>query len=344
MDKVQLKARNKMAKRISSKLLKNFDLESVGEYNSKTMMLFQNDIIEAIDEMQMMAVIGMAGSGKTTLFSRVKDQLQDDVQFVYVRNFNKEGITTGNIIEAVFDDLKTGERQPRSLEAKSRQFIRVVGEKAVLRKEKICVVIEEAHRLNVDLFRTLKEMREAEYTGVAPLFSVILIGHPELGKKLRKRNETGWRTRSLLLTEESGWFDYGERLDYLQDKYGKAIETLARKRIAVMCKTPLQMDKMVETKMYEGSKAGKRVLDSDVIEPSLKEYWEMVRAENPIALSYRRVAAEMNKLSKKLTPHNTIGPILGEGDSHPKAKLLKRGIAKISEANKKDRLDNRKVG
>lgn len=326
-----------MQKKISKNLLANFGILETGEYNSKNIITFQNDITEAIEEMQMLAIIGKPGAGKSTLVERVKDQIGKDVKFIYVRNYKKEFTSATHIIEAVFADLQIGDSVPRSTEGKSRMFIRVVGKEYVELGKKICIVIEEAHRLNVDFLRTLKEMREADYARVSPLFSVVLIGHPLLAHKLTQCNEAGWRTISLVLSEKTGWFDYDERVKYLQYKFGTAITAEARRRIATYYKLPLEMDQFVENKMYEGSKAGKKILDNDVIEPTPREVWDMLQAENPGVVSYRKVAKMIGVSASRM------GEILAGEGTKKQETSLKKALAAISEQNKAGRIDERKA-
>lgn len=323
---------------ISKKVLNNYGIQELGEYNSKNIMVFQNDIEQSILDKQMLALIGKPGTGKTELFKRVRGKLEKTHEFIYVKNYKKEAIGAGAIIEAVFEDLKIGEAKRRSLEARSRQFVRIIGEKHVNEGLNFVIVIEEAHRLNIDFLRTLKEMREAEYAGISPLFSVVLIGHPLIIYKLQQREETNWRTRSLYLTEQNGWFDFDERMEYLKVKYGSAIKIEARRRIATHCRLPLEMDNFVRIKMEEGMLAGKKILDDDIVRPTVQEVWDMIKAENPEAISYRILAKEMG-----LNSHSTVQRILsGHGTKKQETQAVK-ALMKISNKLSDERIEHREA-
>ncbi len=328
---------------IKKSTLNNYGVSEVGIYNSKVMEVFQKDIEDAVYNRYMIAISGEPGTGKTVLFSRVIDNLNlhpapyKKIEIVRINSFDKANIKASTIIDAVLMQIAPGESRPRSTEARSLQFIRILGEQLLLHNKLVVVVLEEAHRVNPDLFRTFKEMREASYMNQVNLFSVVLIGHQLLSHKIKMRNETNWRTINLLLTEANGWFDYDERVDYLKVKYGRAIQAEARRRIATHCKLPLEIDNFVNQKMTDGMKAGKKILDSDVVQPSVAEVWEVLKKENPNVISYRSVAKEMNVSA------GTISGILNGQKTKKQEQELIKTLRKISDENKENRLNDRKA-
>lgn len=275
-----------MRRMIERRLLNFFGIDKMPLYWSETMEYFSKDIQNAIDDNQMLALVAGVGAGKTILFNNVV-MGAERTQFVYVSNFNKEKMDIGSIINAVIYDIST-ESPRRDLEARSKQVVRLLGKKYVDEKIKVCVIIEEAHRLHGNTLRSLKELRESVFKGVSPLFSVVLIGHPELLVKLESRKEAYWRTQVVELNENSGWMTYKERLNYVEVLFGEAITHEAKERVASLCKLPLEIDFYVENKMKEARKVNKKVLDSEVIKPTTMEL------KQAYDLSFREIAKEAN--------------------------------------------------
>jgi len=305
------------------RLLKHFGLEKMGTYwnhicNEKT-----KDIEFAISNNQMLAVSGEVGSGKSNLFEFAISKI-NNLKVVNVENYNKEKVTINNIINAIIDEVSS-ESPNRCMEARSKQVKRLLGETVHNNDTKVVLVIEEAHRLHIDVYRALKELREAKYLNHCPLLSVVLIGHPELTANLKKRKEVSRRCNMMLLNEENGWMTKRERTKYLKQVFGEAISDEARKRIVVIKKTPLAMDEYVEELMRSARKAGKKIIDGEVVQPSTRELVES------LDLSLKE-AADLAGVSKT-TMHNVVN-----NTKHPQvdkinAVLEKAASKKITNQN-----------
>jgi type II secretory pathway predicted ATPase ExeA len=276
-----------MRKLIERRLLQYFGLGEQPMYWSEIMDSYKKDIVYAVKHNQLLTISGAVGSGKSILFSTAISTMPE-VTFVYVRNYYKEHVTISSIINALIYDI-SDENPKRDLEARSRQFIRLVGKYYVGQGKQVCIVIEEAHRLHANTLRQLKELREADFGGKSPLFSVILIGHEELQAKLESRKEAYWRSQIMELNESNGWMTADERTEYIRHIYGNAVTSEAMLRIAGICKTPLNIDFYIENKMKEARKAGKKVLDDEVVQPTPKELYEA----NKNSVSIRKIAKEM---------------------------------------------------
>lgn len=277
-----------MRKLIERRLLQYFGLTEQPMYWSDTMEQYKLDIVYAIQNNQMLTISGTIGSGKSILFSTALGTM-DNITPVVVRNYYKEKVQINSILNAAIYDI-SNEEPRRDLEARSRQFIRLVGKRVVAEKSQVCIIIEEAHRLNAKTLVALKELREAEFNGKTPLFSIILIGHEELQAKLESRKEAYWRAQILELNESSGWMTLQERRKYVKYIYKNAVTPEAIERIIAMNKTPLAMDFYIQGKMAEARKAGIKVLDSNVVKPTAKEVYEA----NKHLVSQREIAKEIN--------------------------------------------------
>lgn len=326
--------------KISNRLLRHFGVNKMGFYWSETCDDRKEFIKEMIIDNQMLAIVGDVGVGKSTLMEKVRGELSEEVTFIYAEDPHKERMAIGTILNDVIDKISS-ESLRRSRAARKTQFTRIVGRIAVQEKRKVCIVIEEAHRLHHQLFRSLKELREAEYLGVAPLFSVVLIGHPMLEYKLRRMREAYLRSHILQLSEVAGWLNYDERIEFLRAIFGRAIKPSVRKRIATVYRYPLEMLNYVETKMWEAYKAGKNTLDDEVVQPTPRELYDALKASYPDAISYKIIADEIQAEGKYIGK-TTISDVLAKGNDHPKSKIVMKAMEKISARQEKQLIS--KVG
>lgn len=274
---------------MKQRILNHFGIEQLGTFSSNVSRLFQTDIKSAILDNQMVALAGDVGVGKSVMFNQVIAQLSRNSDssplFCQVRNFNKENLSIMGIISEVITDL-SNEHPRRDTGARSRQFVRLVGGKFVNEKRHVCIIIEEAHRLHYNTLRSLKELRESEFAGISPLFSVVLIGHPELAMKLERRKEVYWRSHLIQLNEASGWMTLAERLRYVAVRFGEAITQEARERIAALVKVPLEIDVFVGKRLEEAYHAGITQLGADAIQLSALEL------KDAYGLSLKQIADE----------------------------------------------------
>jgi len=310
-----------MRKLIESRLLEYFGLKSQPMYWSSVMENFKNDIVNAVKNNQLLTLSGAIGSGKSILFSTAVSTMPE-VTFVYVRNYYKEHVTISSIINALIYGL-SDENPRRDLEARSTQVIRLLGRYFVAQGKLVCLVIEEAHRLHANTLRQIKELREAEFKGKSPLFSVILLGHEELQAKLESRKEAYWRSQIMELNESNGWMTNQERENYITHIYSRAITAEACSRITSLCKTPLEIDYYIENKMKEARKAGKKILDHEVVKPTAKELYE----RNKNVISQRDIAKAINMSVTSV--HDAINV-----DGHKLSPVVADAIAKLSQHRK----------
>ena len=256
---------------INKSLLNYFGISRLGFYKTKSWIEFRDDIINAVNQNQLLVIPGEVGAGKSVLFSSAVDLMQN-VKFVFVRNFFKERCTISQVINAVIFDL-SNEGPKKDLEARSRQFIRLIGTTVTdnERPFSVCIVIEEAHRLHKNTLRALKELREAKFAGICPLFSIVLIGHPELTELVRVRKEVLWRALTINLEESEGWMTLQNRIDFINIVFKGVVTRDAARTIAVVCKTPLEIMKYIYERMKDARKAGYKAIDSEIVKPTLEE-------------------------------------------------------------------------
>jgi type II secretory pathway predicted ATPase ExeA len=141
------------------------------------------------------AVIGESGAGKTTLLGDLQERIdQERKQIVVIRpsvlgmeDSDKTGKTlkaTG-IMDAAIYSLDETARPRQTMEAKTRQLQAMLEASAKAGNVHL-ILIEEAHGLPVNTLRHLKRLHEMRM-GRKPLLGILLIGQPELKKKLNPK-------------------------------------------------------------------------------------------------------------------------------------------------------------
>ena len=143
-----------------------------------------------------LAVVGESGAGKSTLRKDLEDRiLREGLPIVLIQPYvlgmeesDKKGkaLRASSIMDALILTVAPNESPKQSMEAKSRQLHRVLKDS---RRSGFshCLMIEEAHALNVQTLKHLKRFIELE-DGFAELLSVVLIGQTELKVKLSERS------------------------------------------------------------------------------------------------------------------------------------------------------------
>jgi len=165
------------------------------------------------------AVYGEVGSGKSIMRKAVVQELiSDGVKVIYPIIIDKSRITPASLIDAIVMDLSE-EKMKRSLEAKTRQALRLLRNRATSGLKQV-LIIEEAHLLAERSMKSLKQIYELE-DGFSRLIGIILIGQPELKYLLDETKSQGMREviRRITCAEITGLgADTGR---YLAHKFGR---------------------------------------------------------------------------------------------------------------------------
>ncbi|MDA8085205.1 MAG: AAA family ATPase [Nitrospiraceae bacterium] len=145
----------------------------------------------AIDSRAMISIVADRGFGKTTAFDLIFREI--DVHQIRLITADKERVVVSDIEKGLILGL-SNEACKRTKEVRARQIRRIMGEAA---KEKpIVLILEEAHRMHGQTLRALKTLREMEYMGKSPLFTVVMVAQYD---PMRKRgvDEVRLRTDSI---------------------------------------------------------------------------------------------------------------------------------------------------
>lgn len=148
------------------------------------------------DPGSLMAIVGESGSGKTTLLDDLEQEILDDtLPYVLIRpdvtgmelNDNKGRVLrVGHIQEAVIRALAPDASLRSSPQARADQMRRLL---IAARNSgtRVGLAFDEAHCMPAATLKHLKRIVETKH-GLSRLLSVILLGQPELGVRLSKRN------------------------------------------------------------------------------------------------------------------------------------------------------------
>lgn len=140
------------------------------------------------------AICGGVGYGKT---SSVWDALTDltgrgQARVIDVISPDRRQLLIAAVEVAVLTELAPDRPQPHNAERRAIRVREVLGEAS--RKTPLVVLIDEAQALKSPTLKALKRLRELRWAGRSPLFSLLLVGHPELRSHLERITEVGLRT------------------------------------------------------------------------------------------------------------------------------------------------------
>lgn len=311
---------------LNRELLKQFGLSGTGQHDSVTAQQLRKQLRSGIEDHQMQALIASFGTGKTFLFRQLKRQLKNaPVQFVHVKAFEDKWIRIGSILTAMITDLAPSANIRRDIETRSRQVINILGELVVKQGKRICLVVEDCHRLHLNTLNSLKLMREEDYAGHSPLFGVVLIGWPEFLAKLSNRRDILWRMQVMQLNAESGWFLFPERVKYLENVFGDAITPATRQRIAQMHTTPEGLNHYVAHMMKKAASAGFHRIDDNVVQPSLEERYKALKNQFPHDISLQVIATEAG------VGKSTVSLAIDSEPETPATEKVKEAMTRIEE-------------
>ncbi len=312
---------------IDTATLRHFGLAKRGHYRSRLHDAFEHEIAAAVEDNALTAIIGPFGSGKTTLATgalRRATSATRALNIVHVQDPNRERQTIATVMNAAIYDLST-DNPRRDAEARARQFGRIIGERVVRQRQRVVIVIENAHRLHPQTLMALKDAREikfADYEG--PLFGVLLIGQGRLGEMLDRQPEIGHRTTRVEMTEDAGWMSALERTSYVEAVYPGVCDPATAARLASVHTTPLALDAALGDAMREARRAGytrddgRAVVDERTVQLSIQE----------LAATVDVSAAELARLAG--VPKSTAHDALKRGDDHPASPALREALGKIS--------------
>lgn len=142
-----------------------------------------------------LAIVGESGAGKTTMLDDLKDKvlrerrplvfMEPSVEGMEDSEAKGKGIKSADIHAAIVLSLDASATVAQSSEKRSRQVRRMLEESTSSGRSHI-LVVEEAHALPVTTLNHLKRLHERMRLGRRNMLGILLLGHPELEKKLQR--------------------------------------------------------------------------------------------------------------------------------------------------------------
>jgi len=187
-------------------------------YMSDEHRFIKEAMLDAARHGGFLAIIGEVGSGKSVMRRMVVEQLkrEGDMLVIYPQTIDKTRLTAASICDAIIYDISS-EKAKIKLEDKSRQVQRLLLDRAKS-GYRACLVIEEAHDLNVKTLKFLKRFYELE-DGYRKLLGIILVGQTELKHLFNEAQNVDMREviRRVQVAEIQGL--NGHMRDYLATKF-----------------------------------------------------------------------------------------------------------------------------
>lgn len=143
-----------------------------------------------------MAIIGESGAGKSTLLKHLTMSCKAEkkpIVFILPKARGKNRLTDKALCDSIIRKVSI-ETTKRDIESSLEQLERVLIESAKC-GTRHCLVLEEAHNLNINTFKFLKQLWEMEYED-EKLLSILLIGQPEFKGMLTPRQN--WEAREVI--------------------------------------------------------------------------------------------------------------------------------------------------
>lgn len=265
--------------------------------------MFQNDEFgycreaawTAANLARFVAIIGESGAGKTTLLGDLQERIDTERKPIVMikpsvlamEDSNEKGklVKAAGIMDAIIYTLDDSAVPKRTMEAKTRQLQQMLEYSAKVGNQHL-LVIEEAHALPIVTLKHLKRLHELRM-GRKPLLGILLLGQPELGKKL---NPAKYDVREVF--QRIDMFELmpldGDLAGYLKkrmERAGKPLEALIdekgihamrarltrveedtqRRKQATSMVYPLAVNNFITAALNKAAELGAPTIDSDVI-------------------------------------------------------------------------------
>lgn len=145
----------------------------------------------------MVAVVGESGAGKTTMLDGMREKiLRENLKVVLIRpsvaameDSDSRGspLRTADLYIAIAQALDDKARVPQNTQRRAK-YVRELLEQSTKREMRHLLIIEEAHATPTTTLNQLKRLNEEMKLGYQPMLGVLLMGHPELEKKLTRHD------------------------------------------------------------------------------------------------------------------------------------------------------------
>ena len=184
---------------------------------------------------RMVAIIGESGAGKTTMLDDLKEKItrqhkpivciEPSVEGMEDNDHRGKSMKSADIQAAIVYTLDHQATVALGAEKRSRQVYRMLEESTTSGRSHL-LIIEEAHALPVPTLNHLKRLHEKMRMGRRPMLGILLLGHPELEKKLSRYDVREVMQRTEIARLRPLEADLGAYLQVRVQRVGRKLEEL----------------------------------------------------------------------------------------------------------------------
>jgi type II secretory pathway predicted ATPase ExeA len=226
----------------------------------------------AIQEDEIVALVGDVGAGKTETVRMVREAIHSDavhpVQFVHLVHPDKREVRIVAVVDLLLKALGL-DKPAASTQGRTLQLRMQLAKEAA--DNRFCLVIDEAHRLTGGFLKSLKDLHESSRWGVRPaLFSVVLIGHEGLLLRYREVARDVYERLAAGNVASFGHMTPLEVSDYIETRVKAAggnglFDKPSRAAVGRLAHTPLAVNAVCYRAMEEAYRQGAQRIGDAVI-------------------------------------------------------------------------------
>src|SRR4030042_5768099 len=252
------------------------------------------------------SISGEVGTGKTTLLYYLLKNLDPKIRPIFIYQTH---LTFEELLKEILQELQLpwGDGSKNFMIRQLHQYLL----KTLERGENVALLIDEAQNLSNEVREGLRMLSNME-TGEAKLLQIILVGQPELEKKLNSeglrqlKQRIGIRRQIRPLTEEESRQYIRQRLENMggstEDIFSPdALDLICRhsagifRSINIMCDTSLLIAYGLQRKTVEASVVREVMVDMGMIVPRQASRSRTVYNPEPVIQARYQISAETDK-------------------------------------------------
>lgn len=248
----------------------------------------------AVDHYEMVAVVGKIGSGKSEALREVRlafaSQLEPKVEFVGVPHPDRSKLKIGSVLEAFAEHFKSADTS-RSIHRRS-MLVRMELAEAHQEKRRLCLVLDEAHRVSGHFLKDLKGFHEQSRWADKPaLFSIVLVGHAQLIPRYQKIAPDVWERLDANNIVKMGEMTPLEVAAYIEHRMHAAggnglFDGTARRAVGRLATSPLAVNRVCWRLMCGAYDAeAKTIGKNDIL-----HIFDRAELRETLNLSYQEIA------------------------------------------------------
>ena len=210
-----------------------------------------------------LALVGDIGAGKTVAaWSALR--AYEDAHVIWVQQPDREHLAINTVVSSMVRALKGKEEGiRRDVEARLEQLRGLLGKASEITR--VVLVVDDAHALPITLYRQFKRLMELHYAARKGLFSLLLIGNPELQMRLAAVPEKVARVRFVELKKLTAAEAVG-LAQHVAQLSRPAIDDAACERVSKRTQNPLEISSLVAAVQDHAYELGEKKVTVQVVD------------------------------------------------------------------------------